>query len=95
MATPVSSGGAYRDPPVRRGDFGEAQLADVSRQGRLRDANPSALSSSRSCCLPRHRVRADDLQNGRVAVWFSWAESAVNDASGDDGQEGGTGGRGR
>ncbi len=58
---------------VRRGHFGEAQLADVARQRRLSDVEPLGLEQLAQLLLTRDRLRADDLQDGRVALGFHGA----------------------
>src|SRR5438552_2364256 len=48
--------------------FGQAQLADVPGQGRLGDVEPLGPEQLTQLLLTRDLSRADDLQNGRVAL---------------------------
>ena len=55
-------------PAVRGRYFGQAQLADVPGQGGLGDVEPLGPEQLTQLFLTRDLPRADDLQNGRVAL---------------------------
>src|SRR5207302_1249654 len=58
---------------VRRRDLGEPQVTDVARQRGLGDVEALALEELTQLLLARDGLRADDLQDRRVALRFHWA----------------------
>ena len=53
---------------VRRRHLRQAQLTDVAGQGRLSDIEALGLEQLAQLLLARHRLRPDDLQDGRMAL---------------------------
>src|SRR5688572_12708129 len=59
---------------VGRGYLGEAQLADVARQRRLRHVESFGLETLAQLLLTAHRISTQDAQDGRVTLRFHWPE---------------------
>src|SRR3989440_3866154 len=70
---PFRTRGVVRGAVGRR-DLGEAKLADVTRQGRLRHIEPLGLETRAQLLLTANRLAANDSQDGRVTLGFHVAE---------------------